>query len=473
MSQPDPPPASRARAKNEEIQALITWLQQDPAAAKKILARAQLLWPSKEFDKRENDNPVSEALAHPLVTDAIIRVLRRAPQAQGQVGSPLNQPLPDLEDLFGAMRSIRSRVAGQEAKERGRSHEDQLKHAAVAKTRKRLRNLIGQKSDPLGSDVLAATLDLADALVELGIVLQAQNHFTRHFRSAVSAVRQQDGATEVFTEALNLRTQALQAAHPAVTEADLVATLRRLIVVLRAQDRNDEAEPHCTELTRILQKLRGPRHPDLAKAIYHHAVVLRALGSFPKAESRCFEAFAIQEQALAENHPHVSPRDLHDTLHQLVTLYRYQRKNPAELEERARRIPKAPAQRHSPSASDRETSELMAASADANWPVVVDHLFPSQQWAAEVKSGGQPIAAHEPVAVGNPEENLIIEQTRERFFALFGSHPHHRLYAEGKLNNLSKKLIQNLYGLSDKEYEAARKKYDRTIDEIESDGQLS
>lgn len=473
MSQPEPPPASPSRAEHEEIQKLIRWLQQDPLAAKRILAYAQALWPSTEFVRRDGDKVASEALAHPLVSDAILRMLRTNPPLAAHAGAAVGPSQKDIKRLFGAMRSIRSSVAGQEADEKGQSHEIQLKHANVTKKRKEIRDLIAGNSDPLGDEVLSATLDLAEALSDLGIALQAQHHFTRHFRTAVSAVRQHDGATEVFTEALTFYNHLLQAGHPGVTDASLVTTLRMLIVVLRAQDRNCEAEPHFIQLTRVLTKLYGAHHPSLAKAIYDHAAVLRALGMFPQAESRCLEALAIQEVTLNQNHPDASPRDLRATLDQLGILYRYQGKNPANLDKHWQRLnPKAPVKPRPRTAADREMSARIAASVNAGWVDVVDHLLPSKQWEAELKSGGQPSAPREPVAAGNPEESLIIEETRSRFLALFDSHPTARLYAEGKLNNLTKKQIQSEYGLSNDEHEAARKKYDREIGKLGKDGQL-
>ena len=69
----------------------------------------------------------------------------------------------------------------------------------------------------------------------------------------------------------------------------------------------------------ILEKVRGPEHPDVAAELNNLAEILQEKGRYADAEPLMKRALTIQEKSLGPRHP-----DVATSLNNLAVLYEYQ-----------------------------------------------------------------------------------------------------------------------------------------------------
>jgi serine/threonine protein kinase/TPR repeat protein len=184
-------------------------------------------------------------------------------------------------------------------------------------------------------------LDLAQALDDLGVTLEAQS--------------KADEAIELHREALAIRRKVLGDQHPAVakslshlgnalsanhqeTEAevalrdavaiqrkllgnenlDLAESLTSLANSYSKNEHGDQAEPLSREALAIRRKLLGDRHPDVAASCQNLANILRRQNKYSEAESLYHEAIGLRGKVLGPNHPLTSQsrQNLYNLLNQ-------------------------------------------------------------------------------------------------------------------------------------------------------------
>jgi tetratricopeptide (TPR) repeat protein len=205
---------------------------------------------------------------------------------------------------------------------------------------------------------------LASALEGMGSIARAENRWPE--------------ATTRLTEALQLRTQALGPAHPAVAQVRLAlgrvardqrafaeakehfdTALNRLEEVFEnfehpviTEARFELAQLHAmegryteaqTELESVLSsrsRVLGAAHPDVADTKDALGALYRAQGQHQKAEQEFKEAFRIRQKTLGENHPDVARSrqnlaGIYREQHQYASAAKEYREALAELENSA------------------------------------------------------------------------------------------------------------------------------------------
>lgn len=83
-------------------------------------------------------------------------------------------------------------------------------------------------------------------------------------------------------------------------------TLTFLAQAYEGQRNFVDAEPRYLEALRILRKVRGPNHPDVAAILNNLGVLHRMHGQYPEAEHYLKRALAIKEGARGASHPDVA-----------------------------------------------------------------------------------------------------------------------------------------------------------------------
>ena len=83
-------------------------------------------------------------------------------------------------------------------------------------------------------------------------------------------------------------------------------TLTFLARACEGQRKFVDAEPRYLEALRIVQKVRGPDHPDVAAILNNLGVLHRMHGQYPEAEHYLERALAIKEGAHGPSHPDVA-----------------------------------------------------------------------------------------------------------------------------------------------------------------------
>ena len=79
-------------------------------------------------------------------------------------------------------------------------------------------------------------------------------------------------------------------------------SLNNLAVLLNRTGRHEEAEPMYRESLRLMRKLRGDEHPDVATGMTNLAGLLVKMEQFSEAESLQLEAMEIRRSAFGMAH---------------------------------------------------------------------------------------------------------------------------------------------------------------------------
>jgi tetratricopeptide (TPR) repeat protein len=107
-------------------------------------------------------------------------------------------------------------------------------------------------------------------------------------------------AEPLYRRALAILEKVLGPEHP-----DVVKALNNLALVYRAQGRYEEAEPLFQRALAIAEKALGPEHPNLGGGLSNLATLYRAQGRDEEAEPLLQRALAVTEKALGSEHPNV------------------------------------------------------------------------------------------------------------------------------------------------------------------------
>ena len=89
-------------------------------------------------------------------------------------------------------------------------------------------------------------------------------------------------------------------------ELRVAITLTFLARAYEGQRRFVEAEPRYLEALRILRRVRGPEHPDVAAILNNLGVLNRMHGQYPEAEHYLKQSLSIKEAAHGPVHPDVA-----------------------------------------------------------------------------------------------------------------------------------------------------------------------
>jgi tetratricopeptide (TPR) repeat protein len=123
-------------------------------------------------------------------------------------------------------------------------------------------------------------------------------------------------AEELFTQALAIREQILEAEH-----ADLSYSLDRLATIYLYQGKYEQAEPLYQRALAICEETLGLDHPNTAATANNLAQLYLYQGKYEQAEPLYQRALAICEETLGLDHPNTAA-----TLDNLATIYLYQGK---------------------------------------------------------------------------------------------------------------------------------------------------
>lgn len=89
-------------------------------------------------------------------------------------------------------------------------------------------------------------------------------------------------------------------------ELRVALTLTFLARAYEGQRKFIDAEPRYLEALRIVQKVRGPDHPDAAAILNNLGVLNRMHGQYPEAEHYLKQALAVKEGAHGPSHPDIA-----------------------------------------------------------------------------------------------------------------------------------------------------------------------
>ncbi|HEX5746668.1 MAG TPA: serine/threonine-protein kinase [Archangium sp.] len=78
-------------------------------------------------------------------------------------------------------------------------------------------------------------------------------------------------------------------------------------IVLRALGRHEEALTWLERTRGLIEKVRGPEHPEVADILNNMGIVLNSLGRYEQALASHQQALRIQEKVLGPGHVHVGP----------------------------------------------------------------------------------------------------------------------------------------------------------------------
>src|SRR6266571_2119735 len=95
-----------------------------------------------------------------------------------------------------------------------------------------------------------------------------------------------------------------------------VEALQKQLTDLYQKGKYEQAIPIAKNLLEILERTRGPEHPDTAIGLNNLAMLYRNTGGYAKAELLYQRALKIYEKALGPEHP-----DTATSLHDLAGLY--------------------------------------------------------------------------------------------------------------------------------------------------------
>lgn len=114
------------------------------------------------------------------------------------------------------------------------------------------------------------------------------------------AARDYARAERIFSAAL------LKARGGGEDDLRVALTLTSLAQAYEGQRKFVDAEPRYLEALRILRKVRGAVHPDVAAILNNLGVLHRMHGQYPEAEQYLQQALSIKEAAHGPSHPDVA-----------------------------------------------------------------------------------------------------------------------------------------------------------------------
>ncbi len=87
------------------------------------------------------------------------------------------------------------------------------------------------------------------------------------------------------------------------SDAELAGSLQGLGVLLYHQGHHEQAQRHHEQALRMTERIRGPRHPQVARILNNLAVALDARGEHEQAQLHYERALRIWEEVLGAGHP--------------------------------------------------------------------------------------------------------------------------------------------------------------------------
>ncbi|HKQ08850.1 MAG TPA: tetratricopeptide repeat protein, partial [Blastocatellia bacterium] len=123
-------------------------------------------------------------------------------------------------------------------------------------------------------------------------------------------------ASHLYQRSLKIIERIVGPDHP-----DVATGLTNLANLYRSQGKYAEAEPSLMRALEIRERVLGPDHPDVAVSTSNLANLYQAQGRYEEAESLYYRSLTINERSLGPEHPSVAI-----SLNNLATLYREQAK---------------------------------------------------------------------------------------------------------------------------------------------------
>lgn len=146
------------------------------------------------------------------------------------------------------------------------------------------------------------TLEVEDELTQpIELATDDERSWDQYRLSADRAFREGDyHGSETMWQAALKRSESFGEADPR-----LCMTLESLAEVLFKLARYGEAEPHCTRVLAVYEKMLGNSHPDVGIVANNLAMIWHAQKNYDQAEKYYKQALGIRSGALGNNHPSV------------------------------------------------------------------------------------------------------------------------------------------------------------------------